>query len=142
MQERFGQFINEAKEGLTAFKRQEDYLDSLSQAYTGLIRSIAEQINAQEATSKNLVQMSDSFKRVRQMKGLENSQLTESICGISNPLESAAEASTQVATAMKSDILPILDYNLRYLQEAMDTFLRWRAIVTRFYTLVNAAQKN
>ena len=46
MGDAFGQAIEEAKEELSAFKRQEDYLDSLQQAYTGLISSVTEQIQA------------------------------------------------------------------------------------------------
>ena len=37
MGEAFGEFIEQAKEELSTFKRQEDYLDSLDQAYAGLI---------------------------------------------------------------------------------------------------------
>ena len=35
-----------------------------------------------------------------------------------------------------------MDFNLRYLQEAVGTLLRWRAMVTRFYVLAKMAQSN
>lgn len=37
MGEAFGEFIEQAKDELSTFKRQEDYLESLEQAYSGLI---------------------------------------------------------------------------------------------------------
>lgn len=52
MGDAFGQAIEEAKEELSAFKRQEDYLDSLQQAYTGLISSVTEQIKLKKKPAK------------------------------------------------------------------------------------------
>ena len=37
MQDAFGQFFEQAKEELNTFKRQEDYLESVYDAHTGLI---------------------------------------------------------------------------------------------------------
>lgn len=85
MSDAFGSFLEQAKEELTTFKRQEDYLDSLGQAYSGLITSVTAQISTQQETSQNLVQMAGSFQKVRQMRGAENSQVTQAICNISNP---------------------------------------------------------
>jgi len=39
---------------------------------------------------------------------------------------------------MRSEVLSIVVFDLSYLQEAKQTFLRWRALVTRYYTLANA----
>ena len=104
----------------------------------GLINSVTEQISAQNETSKNLVEMAKSFQKVRQMKGAENSQITQAICNISNPFNSAAASSAQVAAKMRSEVLSIVLFDQSYLLEAKRTFLRWRAIVTRYYTLVNS----
>ena len=65
MGDAFGQFLEPAKEELCTFKRQEDYLESLAQAYSGLISSVSAQIQAQEETSQNLVEMAKSFQKVR-----------------------------------------------------------------------------
>ena len=40
----FGESLEAAKEELSTFKRQEDYLESLGQAYIGLISSVTAQI--------------------------------------------------------------------------------------------------
>ena len=44
MREAFGDFIEQAKDDMNCFKRQEDYLESLEQAYNGLHQSIKSQI--------------------------------------------------------------------------------------------------
>ena len=41
MDDAFGEFIEQAKDELSTFKRQEDYLMSLEQAYSGLITSVS-----------------------------------------------------------------------------------------------------
>ena len=61
----FGESLEAAKEELSTFKRQEDYLESLGQAYIGLISSVTAQIKSQEETSINLVEMAASFQKVR-----------------------------------------------------------------------------
>ena len=43
---------------------------------------------------------------------------------------------------MKSELLPIVEFEQSYLFEAKRTFLRWRALVTRYYTLANSVEKN
>ena len=40
MKEAFGDYIEQAKEDMNCFKGQEDYLESLEQAYNGLHQSI------------------------------------------------------------------------------------------------------
>ena len=140
MGEAFGEFIEQAKDELSTFKRQEDYLESLEQAYSGLIHSVTAQIVAQEETSQNLVEMAKSFQKVRQMKGAENSQVTQAVCNISNPFNLAATTSNQVAEKMRSEVLSLVSFDLSYLQEAKRTFLRWRALVSRYYVLVNTIE--
>ena len=46
MEDAFGEFTEQAKDELSTFKRQEDYLESLEQAYAGLISSVTAQIQA------------------------------------------------------------------------------------------------
>ena len=75
------------------------------------------------------------------MKGAENSQITQAVCNISNPFNQAANTSNQVAEKMRSEVLSIVLFDQSYLQEAKRTFLRWRALVTRYYILVFQVNK-
>ena len=86
--------------------------------------------------------MASSFQNVRSMKGAENSLVTQAVCNISNPFNSAASTSSQLAEQMRSDVLSVVVFDLSYLQQAKKTFLRWRALVTRYYTLVNLVQSS
>ena len=84
-----------------------------------------------------MVEMAQSFQKVRQMKGAENSAVTLAICNISSPFNLAAQTSNQVAEKMRSEVLSIVVFDQSYLKEAKRTFLRWRALVTRYYMLSN-----
>ncbi len=74
------------------------------------------------------------------MKGSENSQVTQAVCNISNPFNLAATTSNQVADKMRTEVLSIVSFDLRYLQEAKRTFLRWRALISHYYVLVNTVE--
>lgn len=80
--------------------------------------------------------MAESFQKVRQMKGAENSQVTQAICNISNPFKSAAQTSNDVADKIRTEVLSLIIFDKRFLGEAKQTFLRWRALVTHYYILV------
>ena len=71
------------------------------------------------------------------MKGAENSQVTQAICTISNPFNQAASTANDVAEKMQSEVLSIVLFDQSYLEEAKKMFLRWRALVTRYYILTN-----
>lgn len=47
----FGKYVEQAKDELSCFKRQEDYLESLESAYEGLISSVNSQVETQVETS-------------------------------------------------------------------------------------------
>lgn len=42
---------------------------------------------------------------------------------------------------MRSEVLSIVVFDQSYLLEAKRTFLRWRALTSRYFTLVNWTQK-
>ena len=42
---------------------------------------------------------------------------------------------------MRSEVLSIVQFDQSYLQEAKRTFLRWRALVTRYYILYNQVDR-
>ena len=50
--------------------------------------------------------------------------------------------SQEVANMMKSQILNVAENDLILLKEADKTFLRWRAIVSRYYFLENQIDKS
>ena len=89
-----------------------------------------------------MVEMANSFQKVRQMKGSENSSVTQAVCNISSPFNQAAMKAREVAEQMRTEVLSIVLFDQSYLQEAKKTFLRWRSLVTRYYMLVNAVQSS
>ena len=84
--------------------------------------------------------MANSFQKVRQMKGAENSQVTQALCNISNPFNKASDTSVEVANKMRKEVLSTVKFDQSYLQEAKRTFLRWRALTSRYYELMNWCQ--
>ena len=49
------------------------------------------------------------------MKGAENSAVTQAVCNISNPFNSAASTSSQLAEQMRNDVLSVVVFDLSYL---------------------------
>ena len=71
------------------------------------------------------------------MKGAENVQVTQAICTISHPMSQAAQTIQEVAQRKQDEVLSMLLFDKSYIEEAKRMFLRWRALVTRYYILTN-----
>ena len=85
--------------------------------------------------------MAKSFQKIRQMKGAENLNLTRAIENISSPFNQAALTAEEVSKKMKKQVLAEVMADLSLVIEARKTILRWRALCTRYFGLVNQVEQ-
>ena len=88
-----------------------------------------------------MVDMAKSFQKIRQMKGAENLNLTQAIENISLPFNHSALTAEEVSKKMKKQVLAEVMADLSLVIEARKTILRWRALCTRYFGLVNQVEQ-